>query len=311
MAIRLLTSFHATIDQLNLHPDLKTLVGHSNGLILVAGPTGSGKSTTLAALIEEINGSAAKHILTIEDPIEYSFHPRHAFLRQREVGRDTPSFAQAITDALREDPDVLMVGELRDPETMQLTLTAAETGHLVLATVHSATCVEALQRVVAAFAPDVQANVAAKLADSLVGVIAQRLAFRADLGIRIPECEILRANTAVRHHVRSREMFKIASALETGAEDGMWTFDRYRAWLGTRTDWVVPGSATAEPNPEPLPELSGDPITMPPLSRPDRQSSTAEHEQSRPAPAGSVPPGNRIEIEPDEDSELGLFRRKK
>jgi len=150
-AVRLLSAFQATIEKLNLHPDLKKLVTANHGLILVSGATGSGKSSTLAALIQEINLTDTRHIVTIESPIEYTFRPRRAYIRQREVGRDTPSFDQALLDALREDPDVLMVGEMRDPETMRLTLSASETGHLVLATVHSSTCAEALQRVVSAF----------------------------------------------------------------------------------------------------------------------------------------------------------------
>ena len=144
MAIRLLTSFQATVEKLNLHPDLKKLIKHTHGLILVSGPTGCGKSSTLAALIQEINLTETRHIITVESPIEYSFRPRRAYIRQREVGRDTPSFEQALLDALREDPDVLMVGEMREPETMRLTLNASETGHLVLATAHSSTCAEAL-----------------------------------------------------------------------------------------------------------------------------------------------------------------------
>ena len=132
-----------------------------HGLILVSGPTGSGKSSTLAALIQEINLTESRHILTIESPIEYTFRPRRAYIRQREVGRDTPSFEQALLDSLREDPDVLMVGEMREPETMRLTLNASETGHLVLATVHSSTCAEALQRIVSAFPAEIQSSVAA------------------------------------------------------------------------------------------------------------------------------------------------------
>src|SRR5205809_529961 len=172
----------------------------------------------LAALIQEINLSEARHIVTIESPIEYSFRPRRAYLRQREVGRDTPSFEQALLDALREDPDVLMVGEMRDPQTMRLTLNASETGHLVLATVHSSTCAEALQRVVSAFPAEIQSSVSAQLADSLVAVIAQRLRFRADLNILVPECEVLMATHAVKNFIRTREFFRLVSVIETGAE---------------------------------------------------------------------------------------------
>ena len=162
-AIRLLASFQATIDKLNLLPDLKRLIAAPNGLIILSGPTGCGKSSTMAALIQEMNLTDARHIVTIESPIEYTFRPKLSYIRQREVGRDTPSFEQALIDALREDPDVLMVGEMRDPPTMQLTLTASETGHLVLATMHSATCAEALQRLVSAFPSEIQNSVRAQL----------------------------------------------------------------------------------------------------------------------------------------------------
>src|SRR6266852_6396668 len=230
-AVRLLAAFQATVEKLNLHPDLKRLIKPANGLVLVSGPTGCGKSSTLAALIQEINLTDTRHIVTIESPIEYTFRARKAYIRQREVGRDTPSFEQALLDALREDPDVLMVGEMREPETMRLTLNASETGHLVLATVHSSSCAEALQRVVSAFPADSQNAVRSQLADCLVGVICQRLRFRSDLNIRVPECEILIPTNPVKAHIRNRDFFKIISALEIGAEHGMWTFQRYCNWL--------------------------------------------------------------------------------
>src|SRR2546421_2923248 len=249
-AIRLLAAFQATIEKLNLHPDLKKLIVPTNGLILVSGPTGSGKSSTLAALLQEINLAEARHIVTIESPIEYTFNPRRSYIRQREVGRDTPSFDQALLDALREDPDVLMVGEMRDPDTMRLTLNAAETGHLVLATVHSSTCVEALQRVVSAFPAEIQSSVASQIADCLVAVISQRLRFRSDLNIRVPECEILMATHAVKNFIRNRDFFKIVSSLETGAEHGMWSFQRYRSWVDSRTNWYIPGKSPEAPDTE-------------------------------------------------------------
>ncbi len=313
--IRLLSSFQATIEKLNLHPDLKKLTAAHNGLILVSGATGSGKSSTMAALIQEINLNEARHIVTIESPIEYLFRPRRAYIRQREVGRDTPSFEQAIIDSLREDPDVLMVGEMRDPETMRLTLGASETGHLVLATVHSSTTTEALQRVVSAFPAEIQSGVAAQLADCLIAVIAQRLRFRPDLNMRIPECEILIPNHAVKNFIRNREFFKITSSLETGAEGGMWTLQRYRSWLDSRKNWYIPGKTpepaeaeVAEATPAPLPP-SNRPQAFPIGSKPSTSPAHTSHKLAPGAP-GSQPTGPvRIDIEPDE-SEFGKILKR-
>jgi twitching motility protein PilT len=297
LAIRLLSAFQATVEKLNLHPDLKKLTKPSHGLILVSGPTGCGKSSTMAALIQEINLTETRHIITVESPIEYSFRPRRAFIRQREVGRDTPSFEQALLDALREDPDVLMVGEMRDPETMRLTLSASETGHLVLATVHSSTCAEALQRVASAFPAEIQSAVCSQLADCLVAVVSQRLRFREDLNIRVPECEILMATHAVKNFIRTREFFKIVSALETGADHGMWSFQRYAKWLDSRTNFFVPGQTAEPPDSEPA-DSTPVATTLPPLI------TALKAEKKIASPSSPRAPGakdvHRIEIEPDE-----------
>jgi len=293
-AIRLLAPFQATVEKLNLHPDLKKLVTHPHGLILVSGPTGSGKSSTLAALIQEINLTDARHIVTIESPIEYAFRPRRAYIRQREVGRDTPGFEQALLDALREDPDVLMVGEMREPETMRLTLNASETGHLVLSTVHSSTCAEALQRVASAFPAEIQSGVCAQLADCLLAVISQRLHYRPDLKIRVPECEVLVASHAVKNFIRNRDFFKISSALETGAEHGMWSFQRYRSWLESRKKWHIP-----DENPEAPDAGEADlPLAMDPL--PAAPAPSGPTGKPGPDPSPAKKPGGRIEIEPIE-----------
>ncbi len=306
-AIRLLSAFTANLEKLNLHPDFKKFVAASHGLILVSGATGSGKSSTLAALIEEINQTETRHIVTIESPIEYTFRPRRAYIRQREVGRDTPSFEQALLDSLREDPDVLMVGEMRDPETMRLTLSASETGHLVMATVHSSTCAEALQRVVSAFSAEIQSAVAAQLADCILAVISQRLRFRPELNIRVPECEILVPTHAVKNFIRTRDFFKITSSLETGAEHGMWTLQRYRSWLDSRKNWFIPGK-TAEPPDTEAAEPPPAPVRPPafPIA-PKTSKAETRHAPHAPVPDAKGPV--RIEIEPGE-SEFGKILKR-
>ncbi|MEM7309236.1 MAG: PilT/PilU family type 4a pilus ATPase [Planctomycetota bacterium] len=270
-AVRLLPSEEPTLAALNLHPELQRFARAERGLVLVSGPTGCGKSSTMAALVQEINLRDARHVLTIEEPIEYAFRSRRALIRQRQVGRDTPSFEQGLRDALREDPDVLLVGEMRDPETMRLTLDAAETGHLVFATVHSSSTADALQRIITAFAPESREAVQAQLADALLGVVCQRLRFRSDVKIRVPECEVLRANGAVRNLVRNGEFFKLRGVLETGSGEGMWSFERYSRWLDERVDWTLPAAqpapraaSVAEVDAIPEPAAESD---LPPVAR--------------------------------------------
>jgi twitching motility protein PilT len=208
---------------------------------------------------------------------------------------------------LREDPDVLMVGEMRDPETMRLTLSASETGHLVLATVHSSTCAEALQRVVGSFPAEIQSSVAAQLADCLVAVISQRLHFRQNLNMRIPECEVLMATNPVKNFIRNRDFFKIASFLETGAEHGMWSLHRYRAWLDKRKDWYLPDQNPEPPETEPT-EPASVPATPLPALAPARPAVSEKQPASSPTPAAGKS-GHRIEIEPVE-SEFGKILKR-
>ena len=237
LAIRLLPSIIPTVNLLNLHPDLAELVNNSHGLLLISGTTGSGKSSTLAALLQEINLRKSCHIITIEQPIEYALRPKRSLIRQREVGRDTPSFEQALKDSLREDPDVIVVGEIREPEVLRLTLNAAETGHLVIATMHSSNVAEVLQRIVMSFPAEKKGSIAGQIADCLIGIICQRLVYKNDIKIRVPECEILKASTGVKAIIRLQDFFKIESAIETGGKDGMWTWERYRNWLNSKKNW--------------------------------------------------------------------------
>ena len=243
MAIRLLSSFQNNLRACNLHPDLKRLTEMTTGLIVVSGPTGSGKSTTLAALVEEINSSSARNVIAIESPIEYLFTNRRSFIRQREVPTHSPSYEQALIDALRENPDVLVIGEMRTPEVMRLTLSAAETGHLVIATMHSATCAEALTRLCMSFPAEIQSSIRAQLADCFVGIICQRLEFLAEARLRVPVCEILLPSAASRGTIRGGQFSQIANVLQTGGEQGMWNFDRYERWVAQKKDWVQPTQA--------------------------------------------------------------------
>jgi twitching motility protein PilT len=248
IAVRLLTSSIRSLEACNLHPDLRRFTQAHSGLIVLSGPTGCGKSTTLAALVEEINAAGARNILTIESPIEHLFANRRSFIRQREVPTHSPSYEQAIVDALREDPDVLVIGEMRTPEVMRLTLNAAETGHLVLTTMHSATCAEALYRISMSFPAEIQASIRAQIADCLVAVVCQQLEFIEAQGLLAPRCEVLTASSGAKGTIRAGQFSQIANVLQSGGDDGMWTFDRYQRWLQQKRDWVHPGvAATASP----------------------------------------------------------------
>jgi len=247
MAVRLLSTSTHNLRQSNLHPDLRKLVDARAGLAIVSGPTGSGKSTTLAALIEEINTSRARHVIVLESPVEYVFENRKSIIRQREIPRHSPSYEQAITDALRENPDVLVIGEMRTSEVMRLTLAAAETGHLVLATMHSATCAEAVARLCMSFPAEIQSSIRAQLADCLVGIVCQRLEFLSSAQLRVPRCEMLLGSTASRGAIRAGQFSQLATVIQAGGEDGMWTFDRYDRWMAQKTDWTSPHRATSAP----------------------------------------------------------------
>ncbi|ART63577.1 type IV pilus twitching motility protein PilT [Kushneria marisflavi] len=219
-----------SLESLGLGDVFRRLASCPHGLVLVTGPTGSGKSTTLAAMVDHINGARAQHVLTIEDPIEFVHHSRRALINQREVQRDTHNVASALRSALREDPDVILVGEMRDLETMRLALTAAETGHLVLATLHTTSAARTVDRIVDVFPGDEKAMVRAMLSESLQGVISQQLVRRIGGG-RIAAHEILIATPAIRNLIREDKVAQIYSALQTGGGLGMQTLDAAMARL--------------------------------------------------------------------------------
>jgi twitching motility protein PilT len=214
-----------TVQELGLPSSITNLLDVSEGLILVTGPTGSGKSTTLASLIHTINASRRAHIITIEDPIEFVHHNKNSLINQREVSSHTKSFHQALRAALREDPDVILVGEMRDLETISLAITAAETGHLVLATLHTNSATKTVDRIIDVFPESQQAQIRVMLSESLRGVVAQSLTRRADGNGRVAVVEVLVNIPAVANLIREGKTFQIHSSMQTGQVHGMITFE--------------------------------------------------------------------------------------
>ena len=219
-AIRALPTTVPTIAELNLPPIVAELVKPTRGLVLVCGPTGAGKTTTLAALIGAINKDEARHIITIEDPIEYEHRNAQSVIEQIEVGRDAPSFASALRAALRQDPDVILVGEMRDLETVATALTAAETGHLILSTLHTSDVAQAIHRIVDVFPPGQQTQIRQQLSLSLNAIIVQQLIPSTRNG-RAVAVEMLLANPAVRNHIRRDKMENLISEITLGKRQGM------------------------------------------------------------------------------------------
>ena len=229
-ALRLIPSRIPTVEELNLPPFLHKFTSLSQGFILITGPSSHGKSTTLASLLDEINHSRTDHIITIEDPIEYVFKDDLSIVDQREVYQDALSFARALRATFRQDPDVIMVGEMRDPETMASAITAAETGHLVFATLHTNSASQTIHRIIDSFPSAQQGQVRAQLSGSLVGVISQRLLPRTKGGL-IPACEILVNNPATANLIRENKIHEIPLVIETSAEAGMVSLNRALANL--------------------------------------------------------------------------------
>jgi len=225
-AFRVIPSKIPTIRELGLPLVLEDLTRRPRGLVLVTGPTGSGKSTTLAAMIGQINNERSVHIITIEDPIEYLHTHRRSLINQRELGTDTRSFAQALRHALREDPDVILVGEMRDLETMALAITAAETGHLVFSTVHTNNAAQTVDRIVDVFPPGQQEQIRIQLSNNIEAVLSQQLLPRAGTPGRIAAMEIMIASPAIRNLIREAKAHQITSIIQTSAHHGMQTMDQ-------------------------------------------------------------------------------------
>jgi twitching motility protein PilT len=254
LAIRLLPGTVPTIEMLNLHPSLQKIGEIKTGLVLICGTTGCGKTTTIAAILEEINRSRFAHIVTIEDPVEYRFISKQSFIQQREVGTHVPTFRQGLLDVLREDPDVIVVGELREPETIRLTINAAESGHLVIASIHAAQAEDAIYRICNSFPLEAQEEIRFQFASALSWVVIQQLLYIERLRFRVPLLSILRGTQAVKGIIRDNRLPQIENAMHTGKKDGMFTRDRYLdEFLNPRETFVLP-SQSFRPTPESLPD---------------------------------------------------------
>jgi len=255
-ALRLIPTHIRTIEELNLPPVLHEFSKYNQGFILVVGPAGHGKTTTLAAIVDEINHKRMDHIITIEDPIEYTFTQDRALIDQREVGSDTLSFHRGLKSVLRQDPDVVMIGEMRDPESISIALTAAETGHLVLSTLHTNSSSQTIDRIIDSFPANQQNQVRAQLASTLIGIVSQRLVPRI-AGGRIPACEIMFANSAVKNLIREGKNYQIDLVIDTSVQEGMSSLNRSLIDLVRRREISLEVAEAYSLNPTELRQLVG------------------------------------------------------
>ena len=253
-ALRLVPEKIRTMEELRLPVRLHQFCEYAQGFVLVVGPSTHGKSTTLAAMVDEINHTRASHIITIEDPIEYIFKDDKSMINQRELHLDTLSFAQALKSTFREDPDVIMVGEMRDPETMATAITAAETGHLVFATLHTNSAAQTIHRIVDNFNGDQQSQIRAQLASSLIGIISQRLVPSTD-GKVVPACEIMLNTSAISNLIRDNKIYEIPLVIETSSESGMVSLNRSLSELVRKGLVTIENASKFSNNPRELRKL--------------------------------------------------------
>ncbi|MDR2378729.1 MAG: type IV pilus twitching motility protein PilT [Bifidobacteriaceae bacterium] len=256
-AFRVIPDKILPLEELRIPGVVKTFAGLPRGLVLVCGPTGSGKSTTLAAIIDLANRTRSGHILTIEDPIEFQHTSNRCLLAQREVGVDTLSFSEALKHALRQDPDIILVGEMRDRETMEIALRAAETGHLVFATLHTQGVAQSINRMVDQFDAVQQDQVRAQVAITIQGVLSQTLCRRADGKGRVVATELMRATPAIRAMIRENKLHQIYSALHSGKDEGMHTLDQSLADLVRQGDITFDEGLETARSPEEFARMLG------------------------------------------------------
>ena len=279
IAIRILPGHIPTIEELNLHPSLHDISKIKFGLVLICGGTGEGKTTTIAAIINDINNSHQAHIVTIEDPVEYRFQSKKSFIEQREIGPHTPSFKQGLIDVLREDADVIVVGELREGETMQLALNAAESGHLVIATMHASTPEEAIYRMCNAVSVEAQTEVRNQLASSLAWINVQQLEYLEKAGQRVPVLTIVHGTQAIKNIIRDNKLNQINNAIDASKNTGMFLPERYLThYLNTRSDFNPYGKIF-----RPSAELSPNDFYQSPLTGEPEIKYAAKQEMTRPA----------------------------
>ena len=250
-ALRLIPWTIKTVEQLGLPTILHEFTKIQQGFFLVVGPAGQGKSSTLAALMDEINHTQAAHIITVEDPVEYLFIQDKSIISQREIGSDALNFHLALRSMLRQDPDVIMIGEMRDRETIETALTAAETGHLVFSTLHTNSAIQTIDRIIDSFSPEQQSQVRSQVSSSLVGVISQRLLPRIQGGL-VPAYELMITNTAIRNLIREEKIYQIDLVIETGLQEGMISLNRSLADLVLRGEVSLDTALAYSLNPEEL-----------------------------------------------------------
>lgn len=250
-ALRLIPSRIRSVEELNLPPIIHDFTNLSQGFVLVVGPAGHGKSTTLAAILDEINHAQSDHIITIEDPVEYLFTQDKCIISQREVGSDTTGFHVALRTILRQDPDVIMIGEMRDVVSISTAMTAAETGHLVFATLHTNSASQTIDRIIDSFPAEQQEQIASQLAATLVAIVSQRLLPRISGG-RVPALEIMIVNPAIRNLIRERKVYQIDLVIETSLQEGMVTLNRSLANLVKNKEVSFDNAALYSLNPAEL-----------------------------------------------------------